>query len=431
MSNASRSITGGWPASGESALAPPAQLGLIGCGLRGAGYLHYLLRKHTGFQLVAAADPQINCAEFVSRTFAGSKAACVASGRELLKTPNLDGVIIASPNAFHCRDAVDAMERGHLMLLEKPVATSFEDLGTLWQAYQRSSSTVIIGFVLRYTPFYRRIEQIVRSGAIGKIFVINAEELMSDRLSMMFARGDWRPQADRSGGLLLEKCCHDIDVLNMLARSRVKWVASRAARTYLVPQPDAGPRCSECKIEPDCRFAKVSINKSFQIDWDPELDELFAKLDDDRCAFDERNSYPDHQTVNLEYANGVLCNFTVAQAQPATRRTIHIIGSEGRLYGNLEENLIKVYRRKGANDESEEVIRINHDGSGHGGGDSAIVNDFCDAINSHDNPHRPGLAEGIEAALICLAAEQSVRAGNGVEVDSIRQRVFGTAEKPK
>lgn len=399
------------------------RLGLIGCGLRGVWYLHNLKEAMFPVAIVSLADTDKKYCDIANKLFSNNNAALFQNGEDLVHNSELDGVIIASPNDVHCGPMVLAAQNNLKILLEKPVATSIDHFTKMWHAYKEHNAQVIIGFCLRYTPFYSKINEVIKSGEIGQILVINAEELMSDDLSMVFNRGDWRPLADRSGGLLLEKCSHDMDIINWFADSTVEHVYSNAKRTFLKPRKGLGPVCSQCKEKDTCRFRNARVIEPFETEWPRELHEMFSKFNNETCAY-RHHPYPDHQTVSLTFENGVLCNFTVAQAQTLTRRTIHILGSKGRIYGVLNDNCFTVYKQDVNGNDTSTVIRVYPDASGHGGGDSVLTNDFFKLLEGNPNTDRPSLQEGIEAAMICLAADQSVESHELVKIHPMRQKVF-------
>lgn len=412
-------------------MTPPYRLGLIGCGLRGIWYLHNFAKSGQNFELVAAADTDLEYARIASRLFGKGKAAIYENGEALLDKADVDAVIIASPNHVHRGSAVAAMQNGVKLLLEKPVAASIDDMGAMWRAQVETNAKPIIGFCIRYAPFYSTIQQIVSSGGLGKILAINAEELMSDDLSLVFARGDWRPDASKSGGLLSEKCSHDMDILNWIAGSQAEMVSSFASRTFLTPRAGAASHCSKCDLAKNCRFVHGALPEIFEAHWPTELHEVLGKLRDDTCIFGPHHTYPDHQVLNIQYKNGVLCTFTVAQCQPATRRTIHVIGSEGRLSGVVNYNRINIYRHGKLGEEIVETIEVKPDASGHNGGDSILTQDFFALMDGRPNTSRPGLKEGIEASLLSLAADQSAKAIRPVYLDGLRSNVFGPSTSPQ
>jgi predicted dehydrogenase len=400
------------------------KVALIGCGLRGVWYLYNIKEARLPISIVALADTDKKYCDIANKLFANNNATLFNSGEDLITNSSLDGVIIASPNDAHCGSMVSASKEHLKILLEKPVATAVDHFRQMWRAQNAHKARIVIGFCLRYTPFYSKINEVVKNGEIGQVLAINAEELMSDDLSMVFNRGDWRPDGNRSGGLLLEKCSHDMDIINWIADSKAEHVFSDAKRTFLKPRKDTGPVCSKCAIKDTCRFTNANVIAPFEAEWPKELHEMLGKLSDETCAY-RNHRYPDHQTVNITFENGILCNFTVAQAQPATRRTIHIIGSKGRIYGVLNDNRFTIFKQDLRHNETLTVIEVHPDASGHSGGDSVLTSDFLKLLEGNPNKNRPGLQEGIEAAMMCLAADQSVESHEFVKINPMRRKVFG------
>ncbi len=398
----------------------------IGCGGRSITYLHWLKQKGFDYTLSAIADPNVNNLNYVNLKFADNKAQCFSDGQELINSCDVDGVIIATPNHLHRGSGVTAMRKGCIVLMEKPVAPCLSDLKAIWGEYKATSASVIVGFVLRYAPFYKKLYELVTGGAIGKTLVITAEELMSDRLSNLFARGGWRSDPVLSGGLMLEKCCHDMDILNWFTGSSAVRISSNAARTFLLPNEGASDNCSNCKLAKECRFERSRIMDSFKAEDTGEMYDLWATTQtDDSCIYRSKSGYPDHQTVQIEYDNGILCNFTVAQGQPINTRTMRILGTKGQIYADFSKSTITVFKHAGPNNQEIKTIEINHDGSGHGGSDSVISTDYINLLNGKKSSDRPGIREGIESAMMCLAADESARTKSVISLDSYRKEVFG------
>src|SRR6476659_8283262 len=94
-----------------SRMQSPLSIGLIGCGLRGVWYLRSFREAKLPMRLVAVADPDVHYAELASKLFGERKARIFSQGEEMLDAmPDLDGVIIASPNHAHRGAAVCAMQ---------------------------------------------------------------------------------------------------------------------------------------------------------------------------------------------------------------------------------------------------------------------------------------------------------------------------------
>jgi hypothetical protein len=115
----------------------------------------------------------------------------------------------------------------------------------------------------------------------------------------------------------------------------------------------------------------------------------------------------------------------VVQAQSATRRTIHIMGSKGRIYGVVNDNRFSVFKQDLQGNETITVVEVHPDASGHNGGDSVLTNDFFKHLEGNPNKDRPGLQEGIDAAIMCIAADESAESGELIKLSPIRRKVFG------
>lgn len=403
------------------------RLGWIGCGARGSGYPMHLRRLGYPIELVAAVDARDEPLDLAIETY-GNKDTCRFRTAEAMLDAvgsSLDGVIVASPNFCHAEHAIAVFGHGLPLLLEKPIAISLDQLAGIWAASRSANHSCVIGFTLRYTPFYRKVRSLIQDGALGQIQTVHAEELMSDRLTSLYSRGKWRPDLAYSGGLLLEKCCHDLDILAFLTGSKIGSVHSFARRSFLNPIPEAADNCGECRLEPDCRFAYRRILSSFQKhQLGDHFDRLASQDTDMRCVYKSGLGYPDHQTLNLTMQNGILATFAVSMAQPRNERTISIQGTEGRLYGEFERGVITLVKRVGPNDEEREEIHIQHDGSGHGGGDTHLVRDFVALMNGDRGVVRASLRDAIEASAVCLAADRSVLEGRTVSLAEYSSAIF-------
>ena len=402
---------------------------VIGCGLRSDCYLHELapgLEKE--WQLAALADPSDIALEVYLRNYGNPNVKTFRSGPELLKEMkgNIDAVIIASPNSLHLESLLPAMDQGLIILLEKPVATTVEDCAAMWKAYvRRGCPPLAVGFVLRYTTFYQKVKELIDSGAVGQVLSIEATEMMGTPLSAMYYRG-WRRKNDISGPLILEKCSHDMDLLNWFGGTAPTKVSSFATRTRFTPNPDAAMHCKDCGLQDTCRYSSSRIAPYLMNT--ARRDEIGPLIPqhDDLCVFNSDKDIIDHQVVNIEYGNGVLVSFTVCADQPRTTRTIKVNGTQGQIIGDIgrDELRIDYHLKEGSEDCITERFTLEHDDSGHHGGDSVISNQYKSMLRGKPTPPLAGLREGIEACLVAIASEQSACEGKVVDMNELYKTVF-------
>jgi predicted dehydrogenase len=401
------------------------RVGIIGTGMRSASYLYNLAPElRPAVRVVALADPdEGNCARF-ERFFAEDffadrhRPRQYESGAELLAAEELDALVIGSPNHAHTGDALLAMPRRIPILLEKPVAISLDECKRLWAGYLAADRPpVTVGFVLRYAPFYTKVKELIRAADLGQLLTIDADESLGTALTAyFFGGGSWRRWDRLTGGFIVEKCCHDLDILNWLAEGKAERVFSVARRTHLTPRP---PEQRHARFEPGAQ-QRAALDYG-----DTSLRRAFRRLEDD-SLYEAESDSPDHQFVTIEFDNGILSTFTVCLAQPHNSRRVRIYGANGALEGDIDRSIVAVDKptEDGAKSTRQEYTITGGEG-GHHGADSVINEAFWRGALGEPGTIRAGIREGIEAVLIGLAAEESKRTGLPVNVRRLRAEVFG------
>jgi predicted dehydrogenase len=310
------------------------------------------------------------------------------------------------------------MARGVHILLEKPVAITVEDCCRLWQASRSSArpASVTVGFVLRYTPFYSKVKELISSGAIGSILAIDADENLGTDLTNLFHKG-WRRDDRLAGGFMVEKCCHDFDILNWLTDAHVEQVFSMAKRTHFVPCPASGrSRRFDVPIDrrvDDADFGNREINEAF---FTPSPG----------SPYDFPTDAPDHQAVLLDFDQGALGSFMACMGQPRTNRRLRVFGTDGSLEGDIAESRIVVHKPHNRGNGWEVAVHhVEAEAGNHHGGDAVISDAFWRLVANQPEGAKAGLREGIEAVLVALAAQESSASRQPVDVRAMRDRVFG------
>jgi predicted dehydrogenase len=345
----------------------------------------------------------------------GSQPAHYDNGEALLEAEDLDALIIASPNHAHTDDAVRALPRGIPLLLEKPVAINVDECRRLWRAYvDAGQPPVTVGFVLRYSGFYETIKAMLDRGDLGQVLSIDADEMLGAGLTAYFYRS-WRRWDHLTGGFIVEKCCHDLDILNWLTEAHAERVYSVARRTHFTPRPA------------DERHARFEPTQRADLDFgDEQTQRIFRSLTDE-SPYEAESDMPDHQVVVIEFDNGVLSSFTACLAQPRTARRMRIYGSDGALEGDIGRSRIMVDRPAAEPDQFDTQDPVIPDAEGgHHGADPGISQAFWNTALGRPAQIRAGIREGIEAVLVGLAAEESKKTGMPVDVARMRAEVFGS-----
>ena len=342
---------------------------------------------------------------------------------------DLDSVMITSPCALHLQALLPALEKKLIVLLEKPVETTVDKCAEMWKAYRNADfPPLAVGFVLRYTSFYGQVKKALDTGEIGDIRTIEAAEMLGIPLSTAYTRG-WRRHSALSGPFILEKCSHDMDLMNWFAKARVRHVSSFGNRTYFLPRPEAATHCRDCPLQNDCRFSVERFRPK-----NPDqrfIDYVKTNPDYDLCVFNSDKDILDNQVISLEYENDILVTFTATMCQPRTARTIKVNGTDGQVVGDIGRDSLRVVHDAVTDTyslgtyDTEQTRPIIHDGSGHHGGDTVISNQYKAMLRGEETPPLAGLREGIDASLLALAAQESVEQQRTIDMAPIYQKVYG------
>lgn len=154
-------------------------VGLIGVGCMGMGHLHRLAGD-PGVQLTAVCDvdrTRLNQARstvesiYASQAPSGTFRGCTAFNdyREMLERPELDAVLIATPDHWHAQQSIDAARAGKDIYCEKPVSVTLQEGRRIVDAVQRYGRVYQTGTQYRSIPTIRQVCQFVREGGLGKV----------------------------------------------------------------------------------------------------------------------------------------------------------------------------------------------------------------------------------------------------------------------
>jgi predicted dehydrogenase len=161
--------------------APPAraisandqiQIALIGAGGQGQGDTHVAVQV-PGVKLVAAADCYdgrlVHCREVW-----GDSLYTTRDYREILARSDVDAVLIATPDHWHKQAAIDAMNAGKDVYLEKPMIHQYSDGPEIIATARKTQRILQVGSQRVSSMVYKKAKKLIEAGAIGQISVINA-----------------------------------------------------------------------------------------------------------------------------------------------------------------------------------------------------------------------------------------------------------------
>lgn len=336
-------------------------------------------------RVAAVYDPDAVSRSAAESAF-GSDTVFCGSEEELVSHPEVSWVFIGSPNAHHARQAILALRSGRDVFCEKPLATSLEDCLAVRRAVRETGRKFALGLVLRYSPHYQKVRELVQSGAIGEIISFEFNETLSfNHGGYIF--GNWRRYRAEAGTHLLEKCCHDLDLVNWIVGSRPRFTASFGGRNFFLPENER-------------HMARIGPNAdgrpAYQVWEDPHGVNPFTAEGD---IFD-------NQVAIIEYENLVRATFHTNCHAGIPERRLYLCGTEGGLRADACTGAIAL-QKIGHNSRLEQIqIEV---ADGHGGGDPVMAGGMLRTMLEDEPPLAnvdDGVRAGFSAFLIDEAADQ-------------------------
>lgn len=199
------------------------KIGIIGIGNMGSGHCNTILEGRAGeLELVAVADLKETRREWARQTLPES-VEIFEDGDSLITSGVCDAVLIATPHYAHPTLAVKAFENGLHVMCEKPAGVYTKQVREMNEAAAKTDRVFAMMFNQRTNHVYRKMKEIVDSGEYGQIKRVNW--IITDwyRTQAYYNSGGWRATWDgEGGGVLLNQCPHNLDLLQWICGLPVK-----------------------------------------------------------------------------------------------------------------------------------------------------------------------------------------------------------------
>ena len=379
------------------------KIGIVGLGLRAGNVLKMLKEDMPEIELVGYVDPD-PCGLSLVKDYS-SELTPHKDLKQMTDECNLDLLWVASPNHLHLEHIQAGLEAGLKVFSEKPIVTSKEDSFSLAKLIkQHGEHQLIVGLVLRYSVHMREMRRILDAGTLGNITSLEANEHIAPYHGSFFMR-DWRRLGKYSGGFMLEKCCHDIDLYNSIVGDRPIRVVSFGGRNNFIPS--AAPPGNE-------HDNVYQIKQSF---WESADDPFTSDAD-----------IIDHQNALLEYSNNVTFSFHTSLNVPDEQRRFCIIGTRGMAEGDFGRGGLRVTdARTGECLEDHDFSYPSEPGSGHYpshyGADKLMCEDIVSYLRGNLKSLPVGPKEAIVAGLVAMAIDESMSTGKIVDMTETWQQL--------
>lgn len=416
---------------------------VVGYGNRGQVYADYSLEEPTEFGIAAIVDPSDFKLQEAKERYGLDSSQLFHNFDEFVESGiKCDFVINTTMDQYHYKTAMKILGAGYDMLMEKPIVPNAKQLRDIENLAKEKGAKVFVCHVLRYTPFYRKIKELINAGTIGKIMTMEMNEhVCLAHYLASYVRGKWNSEDHCGSGFILAKSCHDLDLMCWLNNaSAPQKVASFGSRSQFIPDnaPEgAAEFCYQCKYEKECPYSAIDqyIDKNVMpfLVWDrlnKPLDEItleekqeFLKHDIyGKCAYTCGGNIVDRQNAIVTFEDGSVANFNLVGGSTKPGRFLQIVGTRGEIEGVLETNefVLRTY------DKSEfqgkvETIKVhpinNAKFGGHNGGDYMIMHDLIRYLNGDmSSVSITSIADSVNGHLCVFAAEQSRRTHDIVDI---------------
>ncbi len=187
-----------------------------------------------------------------------------------------NAVLNATQDEMHHDSAIPALQPD-MTCCSKTYRPHLQETLEIIRTAEELGRTLVICHVLRFTDFFTKVNEIVKSGRLGKVVNISHSENVSYyHMAHSYVRGNWR-NTEIAAPMILAKCCHDLDLLYWWMDSQPESLSSSGNLLYYRPEnaPEGAPaRCTDgCPVEASCPFyapriyrdnvpIKIAVSKS-------------------------------------------------------------------------------------------------------------------------------------------------------------------------
>lgn len=176
------------------------RIGIIGCGGMSRYHGRIFTKTVPEAEIVALADPDANnLNRYLSEIFpdGSNQPQTFADHKAMLESAKLDGVLIVSPHSHHFQQAVDAMDAGCNVLVEKPMVISTEDAQELIDHSKKRDKVLSVAFPGPFTREFQYIRKLIAEGGLGDIYLVTG---VCTQDWFKNVGGTWRTDPELSGG---------------------------------------------------------------------------------------------------------------------------------------------------------------------------------------------------------------------------------------
>ena len=343
----------------------------------------------------------------------------------MVKETKPDVVIVTGRDDTHVDYIIQALAYDLDVITEKPMVTTAGDAQRVLEAEARSKGKVTVAFNYRYSPYHRKIKELVLEGKIGRITSVDLNWYIDTYHGASYFKR-WNRKREFSGGLSIHKSSHHFDLVNWWIDQIPEEVFAYGARNYYGEESELNPAagaderyCATCNVQNDCDYYMRWNPRTFQseikddhIKMGETTQQQYTGYRSDSCIFHSEIDIEDTYVATVKYDRGALLSYSINFSLPFEGYRLAINGTKGRIETQefhapsrvsfpVPEQTIDYYPLFG----SKEVIHVVQTPGGHGGGDPILINDLFHGVN----PRRGyEILAGAEAGAYTIALGEGV-----------------------
>lgn len=195
--------------------------GLIGCGRISVN--HFAAAKENNLEIVAICDVIPAHMDEKIEKFELGNVKKYTDYKEMIEKENLDLVAISTESGKHARIALDCIEKGINLIIEKPISLSLKDADAIIENAEKKGVVVCACHQNRFNKSIQKIREAVEEGRFGRMLHGTAH-IRWNRGESYYKQAPWRGTWEEDGGALMNQCIHNIDLLRWMMGDDIKEV---------------------------------------------------------------------------------------------------------------------------------------------------------------------------------------------------------------
>lgn len=356
--------------------------GIIGSGMMGQEHIRNVALLD-GCEIAAVADPDEGMRKLSVET-AGGQVQAYADYKDMLSAGQCDALLIAAPNDTHHGILMDVLSTNLPILVEKPLCTTSDHCREVLTKAQGRAAPVWVAMEYRYMPPMQRLLAELDKGLVGTPRMMSIRE---HRFPFLEKVADWNRFNTRTGGTLVEKCCHFWDLMRLTLRSN-------PVRVYA----SAGVDVNHLDERYDGRVPDIIDNAYVVVDFESGARGML-----DLCMFAEGSYWQEVVSVTGEHAR-------IDAKIPGPARFA--------VDGQEREAEVEISHRA-SKEVITEIVEVDQAvlaaGDHHGSTFFQHLR-FRDMVLGANAAPEVSLSDGLWSVLVGEAAETSARTGQAVEI---------------